>query len=94
MVDFIVNKGHPTQALTQFKKKLKRCTLYVARINNSGEIRCAKPCITCSSLIRYFGIKRVVFIGSSGNAVKTKGCNMHSQHMCKGLKFKLGVWER
>lgn len=35
--------------------------LYVARVNNLGELRMSKPCSGCQDLIDKHGIKRVVF---------------------------------
>lgn len=40
---------------------LKNATIYVARVNNSGEQMMSKPCINCQEALRARGIKKVFF---------------------------------
>lgn len=43
-------------------KELTNCaTIYVVRVNQSNELRMSKPCSVCEKMIRFVGIKRVVF---------------------------------
>ena len=42
------------------KSRLRGATIYVARVNNQGDLRYSKPCDSCESLINDVGIRRVV----------------------------------
>jgi tRNA(Arg) A34 adenosine deaminase TadA len=48
--------------LVQFWK----CSLYVIRINNIGQLRYSKPCQGCMRAIKVFNIKRVVYSTNEG----------------------------
>lgn len=41
-------------------------TLYVARINATGEVRMSKPCPYCHRLAETVGIKRIVYTNDTG----------------------------
>ncbi len=43
------------------KNKRNELDLYVVRINDSNEVRYAKPCIDCTCAIQSFGIKRIYY---------------------------------
>lgn len=43
------------------KNKRNELDLYVVRINDSNELRYAKPCIDCTCAIESFGIKRIYY---------------------------------
>lgn len=45
---------------------LKGSTVYVARVNPSGQVRMSKPCPICEGLMRKHGIRKVVFTTSNG----------------------------
>lgn len=47
-------------AAVRDKNKLRGATIYVARVNNQSVWRYSKPCDSCETLIREYGIRRVV----------------------------------
>jgi deoxycytidylate deaminase len=48
-------------AILKSRKDLKGCTMIVIRINNSDELRMAKPCKKCMKYIRDVGIKKIIY---------------------------------
>ena len=40
--------------------------MYVARINNQGEFRNSRPCPMCQEVLKFVGVKRVVFTKNDG----------------------------
>lgn len=40
--------------------------MYVYRINNDGEVRMAKPCVSCLAMLLDLGISRVTFSANGG----------------------------
>lgn len=47
-------------------EELKKCTLYVLRLNKHGVICHSKPCEGCSKCIRTFGIKQCFYTSEAG----------------------------
>ena len=41
--------------------KLRNTTIFVCRVNKHGKCRLAKPCSHCLDLIKFVGIKRIVY---------------------------------
>ena len=74
------SRNHPVQTETHRIKidcglhaevaAIKKCknpsgaTLYVARVNKSGEPRLSRPCQNCQEYIELSGIKHVIFTNS------------------------------
>lgn len=50
-----------TAAIINARCDLKGASLFVLRINNSGNLRLAKPCEHCMQYITYVGIKKVIY---------------------------------
>lgn len=48
------------------KNKTHGATMYVARINNQGEFRNSRPCPMCQEVLKFVGVKRVVFTKNDG----------------------------
>jgi tRNA(Arg) A34 adenosine deaminase TadA len=48
------------------KSITKGSTLYVARVNKSGEIRNSKPCEMCAAILEHTGVKRVFYTTNDG----------------------------
>ena len=47
-------------------------TLYVCRTNREGKFRMSKPCSMCEQVLRFCGIKRVVYTESENQVAKIK----------------------
>jgi tRNA(Arg) A34 adenosine deaminase TadA len=47
------------------RSKTSGSTLYVVRINRTGELRLSKPCPMCHEALKYCGIKKVVYSTNS-----------------------------
>ncbi len=43
------------------KSKTSGSTVYVVRINRKGEYRLSKPCPMCHKILKYCGVKKVVY---------------------------------
>ena len=43
------------------RSKTEGATIYVVRINRSGDFRLSKPCSMCHEVLKYCGIKKVVY---------------------------------
>ncbi len=52
---------HAEEAAIVRAGDVRGAVLYVARVNNLGELRMSKPCGGCQSLIEKHEIKRVVY---------------------------------
>jgi tRNA(Arg) A34 adenosine deaminase TadA len=52
---------HAEEAAIARIRDVRGAVLYVARVNNLGELRMSKPCPMCAGLIEKHGIKRVVW---------------------------------
>lgn len=40
---------------------LKNATIYVARVNNSGEQMMSKPCVNCQAALKARGVKKIFY---------------------------------
>jgi tRNA(Arg) A34 adenosine deaminase TadA len=49
------------------KSTTQGTTLYVVRTNRAGEFRLSKPCAMCEEILRFCGIKKVIY--TTGNGV-------------------------
>ena len=45
-------------------------TVYVCRTNRRGEFRMSKPCKMCEEVLRFCGVKKVLYTTGNGNEVK------------------------
>lgn len=66
-----VNHYHATThaemaALRQCLNAARGGTVYVARVNNAGDPRLARPCFSCIKGLTDAGIKRIVFTTNDG----------------------------
>ena len=50
------------------RTKTEGATVYVVRVNRSGQYRMSKPCPMCEEVLRFVGIKKVVYT-ENGNTV-------------------------
>jgi len=51
-------------------RKLKECSIYVARQRQDGSLAMAKPCEHCQKLFRKFGIKNIFYTNAFGEVEK------------------------
>ena len=51
------------------RSKTEGATIFVVRVNNSGEQRLSKPCHMCESAMRHCGIKKVIYSTNNGYKV-------------------------
>ena len=68
----------------------RNCTLYVVRVGCNGALKRSDPCLKCASLIKQFGIKKIVYSNDEGgfecinsNAYQAKHSTSGSQRMQK-----------
>lgn len=52
---------HAEMAALRRCKRTKGATLYIARINKTGEERMSRPCPKCMKLVIKAGIKKIVY---------------------------------
>jgi len=74
---------------------LKDTTLYVVRISTGGNLRNSAPCKNCLSVIKFVGIKKIVFSSDDGNIkiyktdnYKTKYITSCQKYMVKTISIK------
>ena len=48
------------------KNKTQGATIYVARVNNQGEPRNSRPCPMCQEVLKFVGVKKVIFTKNDG----------------------------
>lgn len=53
-------------ALRKCLKAAKGGTVYIARVNNAGDPRLAKPCFSCLKGLTDAGVARIVFTNNEG----------------------------
>ena len=54
------------------KSKTMGATIYVARINKKGQLRLSKPCPMCHEVLKFCGIKKVVYTTSDNKIASYK----------------------
>ena len=54
------------------KSATQGTTLYVARVNRQGDFRMSKPCDMCEEVLKFCGVKRVVYTTDNKAAKKIK----------------------
>ena len=52
------------------KSTTQGTTMYVARVNRQGDFRLSKPCDMCEEILRFCGVKKVVY--TTGHRVAKK----------------------
>lgn len=48
-------------AIRNAGSRLKGATIYVARVNNRGEVRYSKPCSKCQVVLDSYGIRKAIW---------------------------------
>ena len=48
------------------RRNTEGATVYVVRVNNSGETRLSKPCHMCESAMKHCGVKKVIYSTNNG----------------------------
>ena len=54
------------------KSTTQGATIYVVRVNRQGEYRLSKPCPMCEEVLKFCGVKRVVYTTDNKAAKKIK----------------------
>ena len=49
------------------RTKTEGATIYVVRINRNGQYRMSKPCPMCESVLKFVGVKKVVYTADGNN---------------------------
>lgn len=55
----VLRAGYP-------RRRLTGTSIYIARINNTGETRLAKPCEHCQEVLKLVGIQKAVYTTNEG----------------------------
>jgi len=53
-------------AIINAKQNLRRCSIFVVRINKCDEFRLAKPCVYCRKYLQFVGIKHIYYSTMNG----------------------------
>jgi tRNA(Arg) A34 adenosine deaminase TadA len=53
--------------LLKVREDLRGCTIYIARINRSGDTMMSRPCVWCMWAITSAGIKEIVYTNEMGS---------------------------
>lgn len=62
-------------------------TLYVIRINNkNNKVMDSKPCIHCYTMLKLFGVNKIVYSNENGLFYKTKLVDFTTNIVSKGMK--------
>lgn len=59
-------------AILNAKTDLKRKSLLVVRLNNTGKLKLARPCNYCYGYIKYVGIKDIYYSTNDGVVLREK----------------------
>ena len=71
----------------------RNCTLYVVRVGCAGDLKRSDPCQKCASMIRQFGIKKIVYSNDQGGFECVNSNKYEAQHSTSGTQRmrKLGI---
>ncbi|CAB4580054.1 MAG: hypothetical protein F2563_04375 [Actinobacteria bacterium] len=72
---------------TILRRKLRKYTVVSVKFCSDGRISGdSKPCIECTSLIKKWGFRKIIYIDKVGNIVQTSAQNMQSDRISLGQR--------
>lgn len=71
----------------KFRRKMNKLTIYIARHKSSTKKSGhSEPCFHCTSEIKRFGIKKIIYVDANGNINKRNTDSYESNYICPGYK--------
>jgi hypothetical protein len=79
----IISSGFNT---ADVKKLMRKVTIYIVRVSNSGELKSSGPCINCLSVIREVGIRKMMFSEDDGSVKEYNTDEYNRVHLSLGTR--------
>jgi hypothetical protein len=65
---------------------MRKVTIYIVRVSNSGQLKSSGPCINCLSVIKEVGIRKMMFSEDDGS-IKEYNTNEYTRvHLSLGMR--------